>query len=141
LIYNAIEKIRKDRNISKTDFYKAIDMTTNGYLQMVENNSIKVTTLQKIADVLRVPMTAFFEEDNWLADGTGPLGADTESSLEKDKGIDRILKQYEGLPDGEAMKMMAKHIELLELQLDMTKYLAKRRLEKIEQLRPGGGTA
>jgi transcriptional regulator with XRE-family HTH domain len=60
-IYDKIEELRKEKKIPKMDFYERIDMTSKGYTLMVENNSIKVATLQKIAEVLGVPVSTFFE--------------------------------------------------------------------------------
>lgn len=63
-IYDIIEALRKEKKIPKMDFYEKIDMTSKGYTLMVENNSIKVATLQKIAEVLDVPVSTFFEMDD-----------------------------------------------------------------------------
>jgi DNA-binding Xre family transcriptional regulator len=66
LIYNNIEKIRKERKIPKMEFYKAIGMTDTGYRQAKENNSLKVITLEKIANVLQCRMSDLLTSD---ADG------------------------------------------------------------------------
>lgn len=56
-----VDQLRAKRKISKTEFPKLIGMSNTGYNQMWENNSIKVETLHKIAQILQVPVTYFFE--------------------------------------------------------------------------------
>jgi len=49
-----VDRLRKSRGISKMDFYKMIGMSSTGYNQMFENKSMKIATLEKIAEVLHV---------------------------------------------------------------------------------------
>lgn len=56
-----VDKLRAERKISKTAFPKLIGMSGTGYKQMWENNSMKVETLEKIAQVLGVAVAVFFE--------------------------------------------------------------------------------
>lgn len=58
-----IEKLLLDRKISKMDFYAQIGMSSTGFNQSLENNSMKVSTLQKIAEVLGIPISYFFPEN------------------------------------------------------------------------------
>lgn len=62
-VYQQIEKFREMRKIPKMEFYKLIGMSSKGYVQMVQNNSIKLSTLQKMADVLKVEIGDFFPSD------------------------------------------------------------------------------
>ena len=138
-IYKRIEEFRKARNISKIPFYKAIGMTTNGYLQMEKNNSIKLATLFKMAELFKVPIVAFFIED-WDVNtiGDDALDLDTALSLGQES-VANILKQYEGMSTKQAINQMAKQIAMLKLQAEMATDLAQVRLEKINQLEAGQG--
>jgi transcriptional regulator with XRE-family HTH domain len=141
LIYNKIELLRKKKRISKTEFYEAIGMSTNGFLQMVENNSMKITTLQKIADVLGVPMSFFFE-DGEQVDLLDAGAFDLESFPDlRTESIADALKRYEGLTDEEIIVMLMQQIGVLRLQVEMLTHLAHLRLQKIKKLQEGQGTA
>lgn len=66
-IYNKIERLRKEKGLSKMDFYKAVGMTDTGFRQAKENNSLKVVTLIKIAEVLDVaPEYLLYQTDEDL---------------------------------------------------------------------------
>lgn len=72
-----VDRIRKSRGISKMDFYKLIGMSSTGYNQMFENNSMKIATLEKIAEVLHVSATDLLAEsivsepaENYSKDGS-----------------------------------------------------------------------
>lgn len=62
-IKQRIEDLRLSKKIPKMDFYEQVGMTSKGFNQMFENNSIKLSTLQKIAELLEVPITYFFTEN------------------------------------------------------------------------------
>jgi transcriptional regulator with XRE-family HTH domain len=69
MIYDKIENTRKNRNFKKMDFYAAIGMTGTGYADMVKNNSMKIAILEKIANVLNVPVSYFFSAEEKIPDG------------------------------------------------------------------------
>jgi transcriptional regulator with XRE-family HTH domain len=141
LIYNKIELLRKKKKISKTEFYEAIGMSNNGFLQMVENNSMKITTLQKIADVLGVPVSIFFE-DGEQVDLPDAGAFDLESFPDlRTESIADALKRYEGLTDREIIVMLMQQIGVLRLQVEMLTHLAHLRLQKIKKLQEGQGAA
>lgn len=62
LIFSNIERYRKLRNIAKMLFYEKIGMSPNGYSDMVKNNSLKIVTLEKIAEVLNVKVVDLVKE-------------------------------------------------------------------------------
>lgn len=71
-----VDQLRKSRGISKMEFYKLIGMSSTGYNQMFENNSMKIATLEKIAEVLKIPATELLAEsitseplENYSKDG------------------------------------------------------------------------
>ncbi len=76
--YNKIENIRKQKKVSQRDLCKIIGITTVGYSKMIREESIKVSTLEKIAKVLEVPVIYFFTDDvtptNQVAEPSTPYG-------------------------------------------------------------------
>jgi transcriptional regulator with XRE-family HTH domain len=67
LIDNRIQQVRKGNKIAKMDFYAAIEMTDSGYSKMIANNTMKISTLYKIAEVLKVaPEYLMYEKDEDL---------------------------------------------------------------------------
>lgn len=57
-----IDELREMRKIPKMEFYTMIGMSSKGYSQMFENGSLKISTLERIAEVLEVPIVYFFEK-------------------------------------------------------------------------------
>ena len=55
-IRKKIEKILIEKGISKRDFIDKIGMSNAGYYHMYENNSMKVSVLLRIAEVLETPV-------------------------------------------------------------------------------------
>ena len=57
-----IEELRKLRKLSQRELAEKIDMTTKGFQLAVYNNDFKASVLAKIAGVLGVSVSYFFEE-------------------------------------------------------------------------------
>ena len=62
MISNKIEQLRKEKNVKQTDIAQAIGFTVSGYQKAIQANDFKVSTLEKIAEALEVPVTYFFED-------------------------------------------------------------------------------
>jgi len=62
MISNKIEQLRKEKNVKQTDIAQAIGFTVSGYQKAIQANDFKVSTLEKIAEALEVPITYFFED-------------------------------------------------------------------------------
>lgn len=58
-----IEELRKLNKLSQRELSEKIDMTTKGFQLAVYNNDFKASVLDKIANVLGVSVSYFFEED------------------------------------------------------------------------------
>jgi len=58
-----IETLRKEKNISQEKLANLIEMSKVGYQKAIQNGDLKVSTLVKIAEVLDVPVSYFFEYD------------------------------------------------------------------------------
>lgn len=62
--YRKIENIYSKKGLSLTGLAKKIEMSPSGLYRSIENETLQVKVLEKIADVLEVPVTVFFEEDH-----------------------------------------------------------------------------
>jgi len=97
-----VDRIRKSRGISKMEFYKLIGMSSTGYNQMFENNSMKIATLERIAEVLNVSATDLLAEsvvseplENYSKDGLSHADLVRENLFllkESNKLKDEIIK-------------------------------------------------
>jgi len=63
-IENKIRKLLKNHDLSVRQLCKRVELSENGLQAMFKNQSYRVDTLEKIADVLSVPITYFFVDDN-----------------------------------------------------------------------------
>jgi transcriptional regulator with XRE-family HTH domain len=58
-----IKELSRSKNTPLKIIASKICMSESGFLKSLNNDLLKVTNLQKIADVLEVPITYFFDED------------------------------------------------------------------------------
>ncbi len=58
-----IKEIVERKGMKMEHVYNSIEMTNAGFYRMLKNNSFKVSTLIKIADLLEVPIEAFFSDE------------------------------------------------------------------------------
>lgn len=56
-----IKKALKEKKMTKGTLCEKIGMSIDGFKSMEDNNTIKVITLEKICEVLELPMTYFLE--------------------------------------------------------------------------------
>lgn len=64
MIYSKIKKLLTEENLSVPQLAEKIGMTKGGLYAAIENNTLSVKTLEKIAEVFNVPITSFFEDEN-----------------------------------------------------------------------------
>lgn len=60
---NKIKSLAKLRKISIADLAVEIGMSVTGFYEALANNTLKITTLEKIGQSLGVPITYFFKEE------------------------------------------------------------------------------
>ncbi len=63
-IRGKIEKMLKQKDISILTLCEKIGITQQGYYSIFKNNSLKISTLEKIAEVLEVDINYFFGNEN-----------------------------------------------------------------------------
>ena len=62
MIYNKIKNLLNKKGLTIDKMADEADITPAGFHYMVQNDTLKVKTLQKISDYLGVPITYWFEE-------------------------------------------------------------------------------
>jgi len=62
VVLSRIKDLLRERKISIRDFAKEIGITEQGLQLLIRQNSTKVETLEKIAHLLDVPISTFFDE-------------------------------------------------------------------------------
>jgi DNA-binding Xre family transcriptional regulator len=130
-IYRKIDYYRKLRGLPKMEFYKLIQMSDVGYSAMVKNHTVKLTTLEKIANVLNISIFELLHEE--------PTQSQTPTQKEWQmppplfpENTDYIMQL--DIPDSDKIVMLREKISLLSLQLQISSNLAETRKERIEKL-------
>lgn len=67
--YSKLKGLIESNNFTIRKFCAKVGITESGYYRMIENRSMKIDTLEKMSEILQVPLSVFFEE------GTAAPGA------------------------------------------------------------------
>ena len=101
MISNKIESLRKEKKIIQTHLANSLGITLRAYQIAIKNNDLKISTLEKIAQALEVPITYFFEDsgDKYFLSEIflackGVTDPVLRESIEKTLSI-HIIPQYE----------------------------------------------
>jgi transcriptional regulator with XRE-family HTH domain len=62
--YSKIKFLADEKKITLKQICANVEITEQGLQRMFLNNSMKIETMEKIAKVLQVPVSYFFEDDN-----------------------------------------------------------------------------
>lgn len=100
--YSKIKKLAKDKNISLKELADKINMTEGGFFQSFRNETLKVSALEKISDVLNVPINYFFDDEKDFDNSNNGLLKDKIKEL-----------QSELSEKNKYIKVLEEHIELL----------------------------
>lgn len=112
------------------EFYNLIDMTSVGYSNMVKNDSMKLSTLKKIAEVLKSSIGEILDEE--IGDES-QIDSQLKSMTDEDI-TSEILN--DSMTNDEKIIILKDRIESLTSQLKMTTHIAeirKRRIAELEQ--------
>lgn len=60
--YSTIKTLMLENKVTVRRMCKEIGVTESGFWKMLKNGSVKTSTLEKIAQVLEIPVTYFFED-------------------------------------------------------------------------------
>lgn len=61
--YSRIKRIAEQKKISLKDLCRNIHISEPGFYKMLNKNEMKISTLEKICQVLNVPISIFFDEE------------------------------------------------------------------------------
>lgn len=73
-----IKVLAKQKGIAQTEIAKQLGMSSQAFSKILRENSTKVSTLERIAEILDVPVTTFFDEVshvNTVSINTGVQGS------------------------------------------------------------------
>lgn len=115
-----IRDLAFSKKIKLAEIAAKCDITQQGLNALINSNSTKVETLEKIAKVLNVPISTFFgEEQAMVADNIAPYGitkiADDELQQENEK-----LKAKNAELEKQ-VKVLFEMIDMLQSQIDKIK--------------------
>jgi transcriptional regulator with XRE-family HTH domain len=120
-IADRLKKIRLEKNVSQDFLSKKLGFTQKAYSK-IENNETKlnVDVLQRISEVLEVPIESFFNTNNQpiLNDFSNRTGGD--NVIYKNNSVEKIEELYKQLLDAKDEVIKSKVDEI-----DNLKYLLK----------------
>ena len=94
--YYKIKIELENRGISVKDFCRQIDLTEQGFYQMIRNESMKVDVLERISEALSVSMSYWFDTNDYApvknADVPEPVTEKKESLISL-KQIDAVTSE------------------------------------------------
>ena len=97
-----IKKLADEKNILLTDIANELGITQQALSKIIRNNSTKIETLERIALILKVPVTIFFEDTKSNGDFSQKVYGDHNqvagrdinlSSNDVGKLVDTVSKQ------------------------------------------------
>lgn len=62
--YSKLKLAIKQRGFTEKAFADKLGITQNGFRAMVNNHTMSIKTLEKISEILEVPMTYFFDDSD-----------------------------------------------------------------------------
>ncbi len=60
--YNKLWSLINEKNLSKGAAARVVEMSTTGFIQMMDRKTMAVSTLERFADYFHVPVAYFFSE-------------------------------------------------------------------------------
>lgn len=91
-INSRVKELMKDKSISHTQLAKDLGIEQSNLRRMLNNDDLKITLIVKIAKVLNVPMSTFFEE---MDKDLPPAPQKLDAIYEKINELLTIAKQSE----------------------------------------------
>lgn len=127
--YNKINKILTDKRLSIPQLADKIGMTKRGLYSSIENKTLTISTLEKIAEVLDVPVTVFFDEQSANWNNKDLIAKNTKLDIENQDLEERISELNDQLIDKKKIiKFTEKTLsEILDYHTKFTKSLIEKK--------------
>jgi len=119
--YNNVWSLINKANLSKRAIAKIIGMTGTGFDKMMDNRTMTVEVLEKIAIYFKVPLTTFFSTEDSIHTITAPKASENGclKCIEKEKRIEDLTREVR---KGEEMiEVQGKYIRTLENETQLGK--------------------
>jgi transcriptional regulator with XRE-family HTH domain len=97
--YNIKLELEK-RGIAVKDFCRQINLTEQGFYQMIRNESMRVDVLERISDALKVPVSYWFDTEEYLQNETvctTQFQKEKDNHLISSKHIDTVTAELNKL--------------------------------------------
>lgn len=90
--YSKIRVLMLKHNYNNNSFSKAIGMSTPGFKASIEKGTLTVQNLESICKVFNVPISYFFENDDFLQEPDIRYRKQCKECLKKDGKIELLTK-------------------------------------------------
>lgn len=93
--YNNVWSLINKANLSKRAMAKIIGMTGTGFDKMMDNKTMTVDVLEKVATYFKVPLTTFFSTEDSSLMITAPKASETDclKCIDKEKRLEDLTRE------------------------------------------------
>jgi len=93
--YNNVWSLINKAEKSKRSMAKIVGMSGQGFSKMMENKTMTIEVLEKIADHFKLPITHFFDTEDSTITFTAPKASETGclKCIEKEKRIEDLTRE------------------------------------------------
>jgi transcriptional regulator with XRE-family HTH domain len=130
--YGIIKKIAKDKKLSIKMLAKLCGMTEAGLYQAMNNKTLKIETLEKIAEILGVSITIFFESEMDREDAEQINELELPEPIEPEPTIGIMNLD---VPEKEKISMLRERVSFLSIKLKLTEQILEATTQHNESLK------
>jgi transcriptional regulator with XRE-family HTH domain len=130
--YDAIKKFAKEKKLPIKMLAKLCRMTEAGLYQAMNNKTLKIEKLEKIAEILGLPIAIFFESTNDIDENEPINELELPDPIEPEptSGI-----MFLDAPDKEKISILRERVSFLTLKLAMTEQILQETSKHNESLK------
>lgn len=146
--YEKLKKTISDKGVTLNDLCNHIELTESGFHAAVKNNSLKIKTIEAIADYLNLPVSYFFDDNSNILDKE-PIKKiqkstkDDSALVEELKATNEFLKEelqyFKDLVKNELRELKSGKCNGVEGSQQKDNTISFRPVRKAEQLSLGFG--
>jgi transcriptional regulator with XRE-family HTH domain len=98
LIEGTVKKYCKQQGLTLKELAERVEMTETGLSRALKRKSLKVKTLERISEVLQVPIAALFGEEGKLEEKAGDYPGWKKEIEERLSDLEDELRKLRGTP-------------------------------------------